>query len=359
LKLCYYVTGHGFGHAIRTCQILKELPPNSEFIVRTTAKEAIFREELPTHTFRYLPAEFDCGCVQSDSVTILQTETLNKYREISALNYANLADEIAFLKREEVGCIVSDSGSFPHFAARASGIPSFAVSNFTWHDIYSEYVQSPHDQALLDQMAEEYACATCAWLTPLATPTLENVFPNVEYVPLVCRRGNNITDRLHRLLGAKDTPNCALLYFGVWGLDINWKALERYTNWTFFTYDPAPVPVSNVVKLDRNEWTHADVAASVNAIITKPGYGTVTECIANSVPMIYVPRTTFAEYDALVNGLNRWGGGISMAIGDFAVGAWGDALNATLNVELDSTIFATNGSAVVANKIQDVLNGRS
>ena len=49
-------------------------------------------------------------------------------------------------------------------------------------------------------------------------------------------------------------------------------------------------PCRMSLPLSRREWAYADVAASVDAVISKPGYGTVTECIANSVPFIYVPR---------------------------------------------------------------------
>ena len=43
-------------------------------------------------------------------------------------------------------------------AAQEAGIPSVAVANFTWHDIYSEYAETDTDAALLRQMAAEYWC---------------------------------------------------------------------------------------------------------------------------------------------------------------------------------------------------------
>ena len=55
--LCYYVTGHGFGHAVRTTQILKALPPDLPLVIKTTAPERLFREELPEREFEYLAAE--------------------------------------------------------------------------------------------------------------------------------------------------------------------------------------------------------------------------------------------------------------------------------------------------------------
>ena len=91
--LCYYVTGHGFGHAIRTTQILKALPPELPFILKTTAPERLFREELPGRGFEYIHAEYDCGCLQSDSVTVLRRETLTCYAEIARRNHERLPEE--------------------------------------------------------------------------------------------------------------------------------------------------------------------------------------------------------------------------------------------------------------------------
>ena len=194
--LCYYVTGHGFGHAIRTTQVLKALPPDLPLIIKTTAPERLFREELEGRTFEYIAAEYDCGCLQSDSVSVLRRETLTRYAEIARHNYANLPEEIAFLKKRGVRCVASDIPSFPLLAAREAGLPGVAVGNFTWHDIYSEYAETAEDAALLSQMASEYASATVGLITPLSLPSMPQEFPNAERVPLVARRGQPAREAL-------------------------------------------------------------------------------------------------------------------------------------------------------------------
>ena len=227
MALCYYITGHGFGHAIRTVQVLKALPPDLPLILKTTAPERLFREELAGRDFDYILAEYDCGCLQSDSVTVLRRETLARYGEIAAQNAARLTNEIAFLQQRGVCCVASDIPAFPLYAAKQAGLPGVAVANFTWHDIYAEYVQTAEDAALLAQMASEYAAATVALVTPLNVPTGGNVFPNVECVPLVARKGNSVRGALTRTLDIPDGKHLALLYLGGWGLDINWPALEQ------------------------------------------------------------------------------------------------------------------------------------
>lgn len=354
MALCYYITGHGFGHAIRTTQIIKSLPPGLPLILKTTAPERLFREELPGRDFAYVPAEYDCGCLQSDSVTVLRRETLTRYGEIARDNAARLPDEVAFLRECGVHCVASDIASFPLLAAREAGVPSVAVANFTWHDIYSEYVETASDAALLRQMAQEYAAATAACLTPLCVPTVGDVFPRVERVPLVARRGQPMRDALTKVLGISRDKHLALLYLGNWGLDIHWPALEQWTDWVFLLDRALSPPVGNVRAFDARRWGYADIASSVDAVVSKAGYGTLTECIANSVPLLYLPRHGFREHEALVVGMNAWGGGIEISEAAFFAGEWGTALRSALAARPDPSIFPTNGADVVANKLAEL-----
>jgi hypothetical protein len=354
MALCYYITGHGFGHAVRTTQVIKSLPPDLPLILKTTAPERLFREELPGRDFTYVHAEYDCGCLQSDSVTVLRRETLTRYGEIARENAARLPDEITFLRDHGVRCVASDIPSFPLQAARAAGIPGVAVANFTWHDIYVEYVETDADAALLRQMAGEYAAATMACLTPLSVPTVGEVFPNSERVPIVARRGQPMRDTLVEALDVPRDKHLALLYLGNWGLDIHWPALEQWKDWVFLLDSPLPQPVANVFAFDAYRWGYAEVAASVDAVISKAGYGTITECIANSVPLIYLPRRGFIEHEALVLGMNAWGGGVEVSEAAFFAGEWKAALHSALAARPDPGVFPTNGADVIANKIVEL-----
>ena len=351
MALCYYITGHGFGHAIRSIQIIKSLPPGLPLILKTTAPERLFREELPGRDFAYVRAEYDCGCLQSDSVTVLRRETLTRYGEIARANADRLPEEITFLRAQGVRCVASDIPSFPLKAAQTAGIPGVAVANFTWHDIYAEYVETDADAALLRQMAGEYAAATTACLTPLDVPSVGDVFPKAERVPLVARRGWPKHEALTEALGIPRDKHLALLYLGGWGLDIQWPALEQWTDWVFLLDTPLPQLVANVRAFDARHWRYADVAASVDAVVSKAGYGTLTECIANSVPLVYLPRHGFREHEALVMGMNRWGGGVEISEVAFFAGEWGTALHSARAARPDPRVFPINGADVIANRL--------
>lgn len=351
--ICYYITGHGYGHAIRSIQVLKALPTEVRLILKTTVPERLFREDMLDRPFTLIATEYDCGSVQSDSITVLPRETLAQYRQIAARNEARLAEEVDFLHREQVDCVVTDVPAFPLRAAREAGVPGVAVANFTWHDIYQEYVDGPDDERLLADMGREYGAATVALVTPLCLPTVADPFPRVERVPLVARRGRNVRDALLSHVSCSPGTHLALLYLGVWGLDIDWSRLAGFANWMFLTYEAPLVSLPNVVTLDRTAWPYADTTASVDAVLAKTGYGTVTECIANGVPLIYPPRKGFIEHVALVIGMKPWGGGVTISEDDFKAGHWGPSLGAALAARPDPRAFATDGANVIAQKLME------
>lgn len=350
--LCYYVTGHGFGHAVRTAQILRALPPDLPLIVKTMAPERLLREELPQRAFTYVAAEYDCGCVQSDSVSVLEAETLARYAEIAERNAARLLDEVAFLRSRGARCVVTDIAAFPLQAARIADIPGVAVCNFTWHDIYAEYVRTPGDAALLAEMAVQYAQATVALITPLSVPTAGDIFSRVEHIPLVARRGRDIRPDFVDALDIAPGKRLALLYLGGWGMDIHWPALARWDDWVFLVDRPLPRAVANVRAFDPAVLRYADIAGSVDVVVSKAGYGTLTECIANGVPLVYLPRYGFAEHEALVLGMNAWGGGVEISEAAFFAGDWGGALDRALAARPDPRAFATDGAQAAARILE-------
>jgi hypothetical protein len=345
--------------------VIKALPPDLPVIIRTTASERIFREELNGRAFHYAPAEFDCGCIQPDSVTILKRETLERYRRISEHNAAILDDETRFLAENSVDLVVSDIAPFPLAAAKKAGIKAVAATNFTWWDIYRPYCETPADFALLSEIAFEYAQADLALISDLHCQTTESVFPIVEHVPITARIGESVRSELDHALSddfglpsALDAPNLGILYLGTWGLDIDWDAVEALSDWRFVSYDPLARPVRNVARISRNPWVFANTVASADAMISKVGYGSTTDCIAHNVPNIHLPRRDFAEYEALKAGMDLWGGRIELSEEEFMAGAWRKALSQVPEAKsrINPNAFSKNGAQVIANRLLNLLD---
>ena len=90
---------------------------------------------------------------------------------------------------------MSDITPFAFEVARGAGLPSVAVSNFTWYDIYEPYVKdySAFEPYLL-RIRQQYEMA--GFLLELMPSTGMPFFRKRLRVPLVGGVGRNVRDRL-------------------------------------------------------------------------------------------------------------------------------------------------------------------
>jgi L-arabinokinase len=87
--------------------------------------------------------------------------------------------------------------------------------------------------------------------------------------------------------------------------------LGRLSGLLFLTTDPLASPPANVrvldlARLEAQGVEYTDVVGAVDVVVTKPGYGIVSDAIGAGVRMIYTDRGDFPEYDVLVQELPRW-----------------------------------------------------
>ncbi len=47
---------------------------------------------------------------------------------------------------------------------------------------------------------------------------------------------------------------------------------------------------------------YQDLVAAADVVVSKPGYGIVSECVANGTALLYTSRGRFIEYDLFVGG---------------------------------------------------------
>jgi UDP-N-acetylglucosamine:LPS N-acetylglucosamine transferase len=97
-----------------------------------------------------------------------------------------------------------------------------------------------------------------------------------------------------------------------------------------------------------------DVVASCDAVIAKPGYGTVGECMANGIPVMYYPRPEFAEYAALRRAMIEWGGAVQIPFADFTELRWRSALDRA--VMLDPPRVDSSGAREAAREIMRLVS---
>src|SRR5216110_3985934 len=108
--IAYYITGHGFGHARRSVELIRQLMtlrPDVEIFFRTTAIPRIF-EELGTSRIHLERVELDPGAIEKDLFNIDHAATAAAVRGAVAKRDQLIASELPFLRRQKIQLILCD-----------------------------------------------------------------------------------------------------------------------------------------------------------------------------------------------------------------------------------------------------------
>lgn len=316
MRITYYISGHGLGHSVRSIEIMRHLPKDAELIVKTSAPEWFYRQELG-RPFEFHSENFDCGVVQGDTQKIDPQATLHALTAILDRNGPRIHEEVSWLRSEKIDLVVSDIPSFPLRAAKEAGLPGVIVSNFIWSEIYKPYTaEIPAFSPLIEVLDAEYRGAD---MTIVLQPNLPmRGLQNMWTGPMVARKGTSRRQDIARAYNLNPDATWWLFYPGNLGFEVDWNALAELPEAVFLTYRMPPHAPPNVVRLDQGRFPHEDMTASVNGAIAKPGYSMVCECIINQTPFMYTDRAEFIEYEPLHRALQDWGASVHITQNDFA-----------------------------------------
>ena len=309
MKIAYYISAHGYGHGVRSSDILRSLniqAPEAEVVITTGLPESFLRNRLPSRQNRYRSGVFDVGMVQLDSIRVDVEATRKKVEALVQQWDALVEQECRFLDEEQVDRVVVDIPAIPIQAAKTCGLDCMAVGNFAWDWIYRPFAEKDvRWEGYAERFAVAYGQADLLLKLPFSEPM--SAFRAHHPLPLLSERGRSRRAELAQRTGVDEEKKWILLSFTT--LDWDAPALQRVealTEYAFFTVKPLAWVGKNIYAVDRNEVCFSDVLASCDAVITKPGYGILSECVVNEKPLIYAEREDFVEYPILVEAIERY-----------------------------------------------------
>ena len=354
-SILYYITGHGFGHAVRSSQVIQsvtELRPDLKVHARTTAPEWLF----PPSVIRSHQT-LDAGIVQSDCLEMDLDETLRVCQGLSDQARAGrlIETEIDFIRSRKVELVVGDVPPLCFDIAARAGVPSVAITNFTWNAIYSAYVdERPAFIPLIKEMERCYRQATLGLALPY--PCGLDVFPSRQPIPWISRVSSLTKDKARAKLGLPKSGTIVLLSFG--GLGLRRLPLERIRKlkeFFFLSTGEREQRFDNVVVLPDLQHHYQDLVRAGDIIVSKPGYGIVADVLAHQVPLLYTDRGNFPEYPFLVDALSDLATAGFIPQDELLAGNLGPYINTLLNKEPNWPDIELNGASAAAEKILDLL----
>ena len=362
----FYISGHGFGHASREIEVInafRRAAPDVNAVIRTSAARWLF-DRTVRMPFTFLAGPADTGVVQLDSLHLDERQTIAQAAEFYRTLSARAAAEAALLREHDARLVIADAPPLGCAAAAVAGIPSAVLSNFTWDWIYEGYAEALGSSApdLVPRIQEAYRTARTAWRLPMHGGF--ETFDRIVDLPLVARHATHERHVVRDRLGLPADLPLVLSSFGGYGVqDFDPRRLDCLGEYgvlvtTRETSAAASTPGLYVIdeqKMYELGLRYEDLVAAVEVVATKPGYGILSECIANDTAVLYTSRGRFVEYDVLVAEMPRFLRGQFIGMEDLLAGRWRAALDRVLAAAPPAERPRTDGAGVAAGLILESL----
>jgi L-arabinokinase len=358
--LVAYVSGHGFGHATRCAQVLRAVrqqAPGTPITVVSQAPEALFRSAIPGEC-SYRRLSCDVGLVQRDALVIDLAATVDACREFAATWDERVDAEGKWLRELGATVVLGDVPPLAFAAAYKAGVPSVALANFSWDWIYRHLAASePGLVEAADQARAAYAKTSLLLRLPFAGDL--SAFPRTFDLPLVARRPRLQAGEARRRLGLARRPAVLLSFGGIAFRLAPSEALGQLGDFDFLVEEPGGAPPPNVHSVDEARRAalglgYEDVVAAADVVVTKPGYGIVTDAIAGRTRMVYTERGDFPEYEVLVAEMPRYLPAVHASNDEVRAGRLGTAIRAVLDLPFPEPP-RLDGAEVAARRILELV----
>lgn len=338
IRIAYFISPHGFGHAARACAIMSVLQnqnPAIHFEIYTRVPSWFFAQQNGL-SFSYHEVLTDVGLVQTDPMRHDLPATLSALERFIPTCQGDglrmLADELAKL---QCRLVVSDISPLGIVAANQAGIPSILVQNFTWDWLYKPYVPAyPKFAALISWMQEVYhSCSHVIRAIPFC-PMLDSQQRIDLTAQPISRAVSQSIPETRRALGCTaDDKIIALTMGGVEGDNAIAADLARKSDYIFMSTGRSHriARHDNLIILPRQlPIPHPDIMNACDLVIGKPGYSTMSEVYYAGIPFWYFTREDFLENGPLADFADKNMHGVNVTDEMLIQGGWLEQLDVSL-----------------------------
>ncbi|KAG9307290.1 hypothetical protein G9A89_017118 [Geosiphon pyriformis] len=339
---CYYVSGHGFGHATRVVQIatkLLALPRHHKLYIISNAPKFIFNSAISVGAI-YRHALIDAGVNQPLAYTVDRCQTIKNLQTFLSKRQDLLDQEVNWLREVKADIVLSDAPFLPCAAAAEVGIPSSIKIRIV--------NKTPSNKS----------------------KALKQITRRIIDVPLVVRKFKNPREMVLKNLGIPQeifqANKVLLVSFGGQILqDIDTLNSPIPDGWIAIVCGShtmkGKVLPPRFYRCPVDAYV-PDLTNAADVVMGKLGYGTCSECIAHSKPFIYVPRPQFIEEDGLKRLMEIQGSCVEMPKEDFELGHWSSYILHAYGMlgvcEESNQRLSHDGGEIVAQTLEQYLDER-
>ncbi len=322
LHLFVDISSHGFGHLAITAPVLNtlaEIVPNLRLSIRTRLPRSKLAERIRV-PFTLIEERTDFGYVMVDATRIDHPASAAAYRQAHADWPASVAGEAAWLTRLKPDLVLTNVSYLPLAGAAQAGIPALSLCSLNWADLFAHYfADEPWAAAIHTEMLAAYRAADVFLRTTPGMPM--DRLGNVRSIGPIAALGQK-----HDLGLAGE--RAVLVAMGGIAHRLPVEHWPRLPGIRWLVPADWQCRHPDALAFEACGLSFTDLLCSVDAIITKPGYGTFTEAAANGAPVLYQRREDWPEQDCLIDWLADHAPSLEIGTDRLADGQLAEALSA-------------------------------
>ncbi|MCL0090051.1 hypothetical protein M1O54_06865 [Dehalococcoidia bacterium] len=322
-NICFYISDYGYGHASRDIAIIRKILNENKDVkmfVKTGGPFHFVRQSLPQKNVEVIQTRNDIGVVFKENSVIVDIERTKEMLDAWIASWdVYIQSERVFCETHRIDLILSDIVPQPFIVADELNIPGIAISNFTWYYIFYNLFG---EVAATERIKEAYECADIALVLPFNEEM--NIFRKKKAINLVSREITMNRYDMRKKCGVSDDE--LLVHVGV-GKSLNpsfmrnMKPIEA-PDVKFLVSSNADLPFKNVIRIPNNDTETQNYIGMCDLVVSKTGYGTVSEAVRAEIPMFLLKREGFTEDELIGGKIEEMGIGKFISEESFLDGVW-------------------------------------
>ena len=292
MKILYYVTDHGLGHASRTVAIIRELKKEKiEIIIRSNDPFGFFKKSLPGIKIISGQTDFHPVMSKKNGMIFNESKTRTNLSNWISQMPALIRKESTIIKKIKPHIIISDISFMPILASSKNKIKSLLVSSFVWN----ESLKIPNNMRYY--IKNSYKNADIILRLSLGTPVN---FQNVHKMGVVARHSTLSRKQIRKKLGIKYNEKLVLVSLS--GKEkIQLKHSENIK--ILDVSDYSTIKKNNTKNLIEGQ----NLITAADLVICKCGYGFVSECLTSKTKFLYILEPKHTEANSIHKELQKLG----------------------------------------------------
>ncbi|MED9970008.1 MAG: glycosyltransferase family protein [Ruminococcus sp.] len=299
-RICFFLSDHGFGHIARNIPIIVSVVKNYDTFVYVVCGErhiefAKKNLELMLTAEQYKRVSFhvdhtDIGLICKDGTLDVDSDALTKSTTEFLSELPQKAEQyFHWLTENHIDAVLCDMPIWSIQACELADVPLLYVGNFTWAEMYREHLPS----VIWQSYSVYYGKIKHAMLYALHNNEM------LEFLKSSEKTKTSVTARpfdekaVSEIRAKHNRP----IVFVALGMSAQFKEPLYVSSvpYDFYTTEGVPLVSENVEVIPYTTINTQDYVAAADYVITKAGWGTVSECLLAKKPMALFARDSVLE----------------------------------------------------------------